>query len=108
MDYLNIAKQWYPFIAILGVVITLLWRLNRGVDGKIAAALELYEKEVEKVKIVEKENLELKLDILYGKMRGRLDAVAKVNSLMAGQVKTLHETQIFRRDEEDDFDPDKE
>ena len=104
MDYLDIAKNWAPFVTILGVVITVLYRLNKGVDGKIKEAINTHKEEITETKKLEAENLNLRLENLDGKMKGRLNAVAKINSLVAGQVKTLHETQVFKKaDEDNDF-----
>lgn len=109
MDQFELAKQWAPFVTIIGVVITVLWKFNKGIDGKIHAAIKEHKDEIKEIKLAEAKILELKLENLYGKMRGRLNSLAKVNSLMAGQVKTLRETQLFRREEEeDDFDPNEE
>lgn len=103
MDQFELAKQWAPFVTIIGVVITLLWKFNKGIDGKIHAAIKEHKEEIRLLTIAEDKILELKLENLYGKMRGRLNSLAKVNSLMAGQVKTLHETQVFKREDEDAF-----
>lgn len=94
-------------LTILGVLVGMFLKLNGSIDKKISSAFTAYDqkqaelREVEdkdevKLKAVEEKLLESKLINLEGKMK----SIAKTNALMAGQYKTLHETQTFVRKEE--------
>ena len=69
MDYLELAKQWAPFVTILGVVITVLYRLNKGVDVKIFVAIKAHEAEEEKLKKADAEILKLKFENFESNMK---------------------------------------
>ena len=69
MDYLEIASRWAPFVTILGVVITVLYRLNKGVDGKISFAIKEHKEEEAEKASKDAEILKLKFENFESNMK---------------------------------------
>ena len=98
-DFIDMTKEWYPFIAILGVVITLLYRLNKGVDAKIKDAVDAHKEEIRILGISEEKNLDLyaenltvkNIERVLGYFRGEIQQVPPMYSAKKIKGKKLYE-----------------